>query len=136
MSEEILVGWNKEPVEIENHPLTLLFKSPSILAPLAYPNRLRLDPESCLYHMERVQKLDDRAEHYFRKVFEYEGPFGSHEVRCMDEGCRHTCGRIDLHLKYTMLGVPLVHVLPEAYLHPKFEVNLGDVFIEWSKGIL
>jgi predicted ATPase len=47
----------------------------------------------------------------------------------MGSGAIHLMGLIDLSLKFGDMGVQTVWVYPETFLHPGWQVALGDLLI-------
>ena len=128
--ETILVGQEKHEVEVK--PVTLIYKAPDLHQRLSYPGRLELDPEATMYHMERVKVFHEHTSRMVAKVFKgndsalYTPDF----CRQSGSGVMHCAGLIDLSLKMSENGVPIVWIHPETYLHPSAQCELADIIIE------
>jgi hypothetical protein len=119
-------------IESSSAPLTLVFQSPDILTPLDWRGRrFVIDAATALYHANRVHKLHTRTMPDAAMVFGdrvwFEG------WRKWAHGPRAVIGRIDLHHKLREMSVPVVHQQPEDGLHPAQAVELGDLFIRWTR---
>lgn len=116
--------------------LTVVVPSPDIIDPAQieehYPaDAIILDPEAVLYHMDRVKVLDPRTVRAVRALgVELPENSQADDVRALRAGIKHLVGRVDMHLKLRAIGArTIVHRDPEAFLHPKWCCELGDLFI-------
>ena len=133
MREIIAVG--DDVHEIETRPITLICKSPEVSQDVEYANRLKLDFEACIYHVERTKTYHNLTPQLVAKVFEQlnQDDVTPDNVRNQGIGIKHVAGRVDMTLKYmdmgVDMGVPIAWVYPEAGLHPKAQCELGDLAI-------
>jgi hypothetical protein len=127
--ETIVVDGTEHEIVVK--PITIVVKDAGITTNTVYKDRLPLDLEACLYHMDRVQKFDSRTPYFVSKVFpQLKEEVNPTTVRANGLGVRHFAGRIDMTLKLMDQGVPIAWVYPEAGLHPSSQLILADVIIE------
>jgi len=140
-TETIKVG--NQVLEIETRPITMVFQpAASTLGPrIEYPRRVRLDPEVTSYHAQRVQKLHTRFEECWRLFMANTTPptpVGEVTAEAIRKGggmgAIHLMGLIDMSLKFADMKVPVVWVFPESFLHPGWQVGLGDLLIHLTLG--
>lgn len=137
--EEIKVG--EETHTIEVRPLTLIIPSARMAMgpPIQYPKRLPLDAKGTVYHARKVQKLHAEFEQVWRLFHSSTTPAGevgevsADAIRKMGPGAVHLMGLIDMTLKLQDQKVPLVWVYPESFLHPGWQVGLGDLAIFFAR---
>ena len=132
---EIKIG----EIEVEvKQPLTLIYSGADVVnQPVKYgPDVVVLDPEACVYHAERVSELHELLPDSLYSVTGQKiEDFGSSLE--WTYGVRHLVGRLDMTLKFMQLGaVKIAWKYPEAGLHPKWQLELSDLLIRWSKGSL
>ena len=134
MSTETVKIGDTEHV-IETKPLTMLFKSPAILDKIDYPDRIRIEPDHTIYHAERVQQFHPRTAGLVAKILKIKDPSQVDPDWCRTKTREvlHVAGLVDMALKFAVKGVPVVFIQPEAGLHPRQQVELGDFFLELMK---
>jgi len=132
MAKEI-IAVGDDVHEIDVRKITLICKDAKT-PDVEYAERIPLDLEACLYHIDRVQKFDDRTAELVRMVFKYDGEITPDICRKNGLGWRHVAGRIDLSLKFMQMGIPFAWIYPEAGLHPSAQCELADVIILLSNG--
>lgn len=126
--------------EIEVKPITLICPSASASAlKIEYPNRFALSSDVTTFHAQKVQKLHIEFEKVWRffmantsKPTPVDYDVTSDRIRQMGSGAIHLMGLIDLTLKLWDKKVPMVWVHPETFLHPAWQVALGDLAIYFS----
>jgi len=122
--------------EIETKPITLVFRSPDLTEQTSYEGCLKLEPDHCLYHMERTLSFDPRTPELVAIVFKVDpDKVTPRWVKTQDRAVQHVAGRIDMTLKLMDKGIRVVWACPEAYLHPRHQCELGDVVIRLAKGV-
>ncbi len=123
--------------------INIIVTDPDLVDRTSYPpDCVVLDYDVVMYHMGLVDILDPRTIHTAREVtgeevLEYVRC--ARDVRALNRGFQHLIGRIDLHFKLCAHGLhpsQIVHQHPEAELHPKWQLALGDLFIGLYKQTL
>jgi hypothetical protein len=123
--------------EIEVRLVNLIFKNANsaVEAPIKYTGCMELDPQASLYHGERVKKLHPQFLEAWN-VFMSEVSVKSNidptpdNIRQGDMGGVHLMGLIDLTLKLQdVSNKRIVWKYPESFLHPGWQVGLGDLII-------
>jgi hypothetical protein len=134
MTDKLKIATEDEVHEVDASKINLVFKSPEHTGELKYPDHVPLDAEACIYHMDRVQKFDSRTPELVCMVFKHLKPeqITPDWVRQQDKGVQHLAGRVDMTIKLQDKGVRIMWKLPEAYLHPKWQCELGDLLIHMS----
>ena len=133
-TEKEIIAVGNDVHEIEVRPITLICKSAHV-PDVEYAERVKLDLEACLYHIDRVQTFHPQTAELIRMVFKgYEGPITPEVCRQNGLGWRHVAGRIDMSLKFIQMGIKFAWVYPEAGLHPSAQCELGDVIIRLALG--
>lgn len=143
---EITVGGDKVGENIPARPINLIFKDHSHPVCAEATKFLKIRPEHCIYHAERVTNLHKRTPELVELVVQassfgatstiLESQFRSGFARLKDrEACpfevKHLIGRIDMTLKFLDLGIRKFHwVHPEAGLHPRWQLGLADLLIK------
>jgi predicted acyl esterase len=132
MNETIKIPATGEELEIETRPLTFVIPGANMPYRTEYPNRLRIDQQAAVYHMERVQWLhrftSPWAVHVFGDVAKTKG---ANAVRKMGYcGLYHFVGMFDLAVKLIEKGVPIVLDHPETSLHPSCQADMADVLVD------
>ena len=136
---EITVGEDKVGENIPARPINLIFKDHSHPVYAEATKFLKLRPEHCIYHAERVTNLHHRTPELVELVVQdeeggatwtiLESQFRNREA-CPFE-VKHLIGRIDMTLKFLDLGIRKFHwVHPEAGLHPRWQLGLADLLIK------
>jgi len=105
--------------------------------------RIAVDLEMSVYHIDRCIKLHPLTQEMFRIVFPdvnddplslfFDTDAGLKWRSVMGTGYKHVMGRIDVSLKFMMNDTPFYWKYPEAGLHPKSQCNLGDLSIRMSR---
>lgn len=141
MTEPIQVG--DQTLEIEVRPITLIVPATNMQVgpPIRYPKRMTLTPEDTVYHARRVKKLHAEFEHGWRLFMANTTPplpvdysVDPDTIRGMYIGAIHLMGLLDMSLKLSDLFVPVAWKFPETYMHPGWQVGLGDLVIWLSMG--
>ena len=132
----IRTGDKVEEHEISVAPLTMVCPGPYMAASkIEYPGRMEIDSVSTIYHAERVKKLHPCFNEAWKLFFKNRDVPTTEpdEIRKMGTGLMHLMGLIDLCLKMTQMGVPIVMKYPETFLHPALQAPIGDFVIYLEK---
>ena len=126
---------DEQELEIETKPLTLVFKSPSLLSKIDYPGRVKIEPEYALYHAERVQVFHARTAGWIAKIFRLKDASEITPDWCRSKTPEvlRVAGVVDMALKFAIKGIPAVFICPESGLHPAQQCELADFFIDMVK---
>lgn len=137
--EETIVV-NDWPHTIEVRPITLICHDGSMN--IKYPNRMTISCEDTSYHMDRVQKLHEDFEFYWKCMSDdYTKGHRANAfceadpdvIRNQGSGFKHLGGLLDLSLKFIQMGVPFGWIHPESHLHPSLQVELAELLILFHK---
>jgi hypothetical protein len=111
-------------LEAEVRPITIICHPDNVgdVEPL---DRLVLDPETTLYHADRLSPGGRHAwtNELLELLFKQNPPPSS------SLAYRHALGLIDLTLKLQDMGVRVAWRYPETYLHPAAQLQLADVLL-------
>jgi hypothetical protein len=140
MATQLTMYVGDEKFEVEARQLNIVCQSPesAVGPPIRYENCVVLSCQETLYHAERLQKPHAQ----FREVWEYfmhgvNGPSKidptPDNIRQGGMGGKHLMGLFDMTLKLQDKGVTVVWRTPESFLHPGWQVGLGDVAIYFSR---
>jgi predicted ATPase len=121
--------------EIETAPLTLLFHQGDVQ--IEARNRCQVDPETTLEACKEMSEYDwhkiresKQFKDMFKKVFfDMEPPEFIHSEGL---GVRHVVGMIVLIKLAQHHNVPVFIRYPESYLHPRYQLGLGDLLSSLS----
>ena len=134
MSDKIEMKIGDQTLEAPASKINLVYKAPDMHRRIEYPDRFRLDAEKCFEHTEWVKEFHPRTPGLVAKVFDVEPEKVTPDwVREQGSGMKHIASLIDVSLKLMGKGVQTVWVHPEAYLHPRCQLELADVLVELSK---
>lgn len=144
MAETQIIQIGDQSLSIEVSPVTLIFQSAhSAMGPdIRYtePKRVVLDMEATLHHARRVKNLHREFEAAWRLFMEnttphreVDYPVTPDRIREMGSGSLHLMGLIDMSLKFSDMGVPVVWKHPESCMHPGWQVALGDLVMWLSR---
>lgn len=142
--------------EIEVRPITLVCQQGDMR--IKY-KRMEISDQETFYHVDRVKLLHPKTLEFYHIVFpeflkdviqtaepdnvpstktvtwfNYQRPTAHHHkfyewIQSEGSGSRHVFGLIDLTLKLTDAGVPIVWIHPESHLHPSAQLNLADLLL-------
>ena len=137
-TQQIVIG--KQTLEIETKPITMIFSSAhSAAGPRKqYPGCVEIDTDQTRWHGDRVVKLHPKFDEVWRIFFRSTTPPTADEkVPKYDMEARkgasnafiHLIGLIDFTLKMCDLKLKYVWIFPESFMHPGWQVALGDLAI-------
>lgn len=136
-SDTFKIKCDDQVMEAHASNLNLIYKSPSMgVKDLEYPDRLDIDTEAAMYHMERVEKFHAYTLLIMAHIFcdQEIRKMSADDIRRQGFGSMNICGMIDLYLKMTDMGVPTVLKYPETGLHPSAVQRVADVLILMMDG--
>jgi hypothetical protein len=131
MKEQIKIPATGEVLDIETKPLTIVVPGANMNLRMEYPDRLEIDSEAAIYHMDRVQWLHKFTSPWAVHVFGDSVRLkGAEALRKEGSGIRHFVGMFDLAIKLIDKGVPVALKHPESCLHPSCQADMANVLID------
>ena len=143
MADQQAITVNGEPAgTIELRPVTLVVPAADMACHrIGYPGCVQLTTEVTVYHAERVRRLHGRFAEFWLAFMRNTSPatpvdyeVTADRIRQMGTGAVHLMGLIDMTLKLTDKAARVVWVYPESFLHPGWQVALGDLAIKFGMG--
>jgi hypothetical protein len=117
---------------IETAPLTLVFNTS--FKESFYPDRIMIDPEMTLDHFRRMEEINPYVAGFFKMVVpDFPEDIVMENLKNAAAGFQHLIGLFDLSLNMLLEKRKFGWRLPETYLHPKYQANLGDALITFAK---
>jgi len=114
-------------VELQTAPLTLVVPSVSCSTQKTeYLQRVEINVQTAMYHVERTQTFHQRTAHWLAEVFGQDGDYTPEATRQGSTGMQSLAGFFDLSLKLRAMGIPMVLKYPESFLHPGAQVVIAD----------
>jgi len=143
-TQTIQIGNQSHKIVVK--PTTLIFSSPqaSMGQNYKYPGCYVIDTDETRLQAEylddHLDKLHSEFETYWRIFFhrtnprqEPEWPITKQHIKDAGTGGRHLIGLIDLLLKLQDVKLRIVVRHPESYMHPGWQIGLGNLFIQLSR---
>lgn len=128
---------NGELHQIETKPITIITgQQLEAGMHLTYPKRQVVSVNDGFEHIDKITEFQEDTERYFRVVVkDYpEGKeFTPEAMKREGTGFKGLVGTIDFITILRKKGVQFVWRFPEAFLHPKYQVELADLIILWMK---
>ena len=134
--------FGKKPLEFETSDITLVYRGPGAQEESSYPDRIELTPEVSMATFYRAADsarqagvdLDPVTKKLFSMVFkDWRGPITLESVGQATVAHRQTCGLLIATIALMLSKKQFVWKYPESGLHPRNEVELGDVIILLSQ---
>jgi hypothetical protein len=114
--------------QIEPAPITMIFNTTH--GESFYPDRMMIDPTMTLEHFNGMTEINPYTEAFFKLVVpDFDKPVTIEAMKRAAMGFRHLIGLFDLSLHLLLLKKAFGWKYPEAYIHPKYQANLGDALI-------
>jgi hypothetical protein len=93
-----------------------------------------IDPEMTLSHFHEMREISPYVAGFFKVVVpDFPNDITIENIKNAAMGFQHLIGLFDLSLQMLLEKRKFGWRLPESYLHPKYQANLGDALIMFAK---
>jgi len=131
--EKVLFG--KDEHEIEVKPITLIYTQ--CFEESTYLERIMITPEMSLEYFRGMKSIDPFTAKFFSVVVpDFSMPIEKENLDKCQIGFQQVIGMIGFSLNCMLQGKQFGWKYPEANLHPKYQLNLGDLLIIFSNSKL